>query len=608
MGAIWLARARVLHLERNLAPQRQFHIDAHRILLHPFFYDSMTRILRAVGFTAFLLSALLIGIRTAHAQTPTDGFLAAYYNGRNLQGAPLLSRIEPVVNWSYPAGESPAPGTVPATEFSTRWEGWYNMPESGAWTIFFTSDDGGRVWIDNELVVDLWYDHAPMTRAKTKQFAAGYHLVRVEYYQGGGGMTAQLQFAPPGAFPDWMGEYFDNPYLLGAPRARVNDAEINFNWGEASPDARLPADNFSARWTRLYNFAPGNYTFTATADDGIRVWVGDTLAIDAWVPQQPQTYERTLYVNGSVPLRVEYFEQGGNAVVNFFIKPATQAPDAPGDETWRGTWYNNATLTPPAVCEENAAQLQFNWNGNSPACGIGGQFFSARWDATRETTTAGFYTVHVLTDDGARVFIDDALILDAWREQAPTAYSTTVYLEQGAHEWRVEYFQGAGGAQIALDLAPGVAAVTPPSPPPTREIVVDAQGAGWTQGGSDAAWHTASNGHGGSALWTNNNAFLQPFYNWGRWYPPLTHARNYQVEVFIPANVATTQNARYTIYHNGQTDSVTLPQAQYRDQWVSLGAFAFAGQGGEYVALSDVTYECFGCTKIVWDAVKFTPQ
>ncbi len=542
-----------------------------------------------------------------HAQTPFNGFLATYYNGRALQGNPLLTRAEPAVNWSYAEGESPAPGTVPSTNFSVRWEGWFNADRAGAWTFLYTSDDGARVWIDNELVIDMWYDHAPLTRYKTKQLANGYHLIQVEYYQGVGGMTSQLIVTPPGAYPDWQGEYFDNPYTLGEPRYRVNDADINFNWGAGSPDARIPSDNFSARWTRLYHFAPGNYTFTATADDGIRVWVGDTLAIDAWVPQEAKTYTRTLYLDGALPLRVEYFEQGGNAVVNFYFQTANQSPPE-ANAMWRGTWFSNATLTFPAACQENAPQLRFDWNGNSPACGINGQFFSTRWDSAQTAPSTGFYTVNLLVDDGARIFVDDALILDAWREQPPTNYSTTVYLEAGPHNWRVEYFQGAGGAQIALEIIPGVIARTPSSPSPAVELIVDAGSAGWTQGGSDAAWHTVQNARGSRAFWANNNAFLQPLYNWGRWYPSLTSAHNYEIAVYIPAGIATTRNARYTIFHNGQLDTVTVAQAQYQDEWVSLGTFAFAGQGGEYVALSDVTYECFACTKIVWDAVKFTPR
>lgn len=412
-------------------------------------------------FFSLLFAVLFFAnpIPSAHAQIPFTGFQATYYQGRNLQGKPILTRLEPAVNWAYEAGGSPAPGVVPSTDFSTRWEGWYALDRAGAWTFTYTSDDGGRVWIDNELVIDMWYDHMPLTRAVTKEFAPGFHLVRVEYFQNSGGMTSQLTITPPGAFPDWMGEYFDNPYLLGQPSYRVNDTEINFNWGSGSPDARIPSENFSVRWSRLYNFARGNYNFSATADDGIRVWVGDTLAIDGWVPQQARTYTNTLFLDGTYPVRVEYFEQGGQALVNLFFKPTNAPAPSTANETWRGEFFDNTHLIPPAKCEQAAAQINFNWGGASPGCEIGGQLFSARWTAVRNTLATGFYTVQLDVDDGARIFVDDTLILDAWREQAPTKYAATFYLNAGVHEWRVEYFQGVGGAQLRLDVVPGV---TPP--------------------------------------------------------------------------------------------------------------------------------------------------
>lgn len=417
----------------------------------------------------FILSALFLAFLTvaiptpAHAQTPFSGFQATYYSGRTLQGTPILTRTEPVVNWSYDTGGSPAPGTVPTTDFSTRWEGWYNMDRAGAWTFTYTSDDGGRVWLDNELIIDMWYDHGPLTRARTRQFTSGYHLVRVEYYQHEGGMTSQLTITPPGTFPDWMGEYFDNPYLLGEPRFRVNNVDINFNWGTGGPDPRIGVDNFSVRWTRLYTFAASSYTFTATADDGIRVWVGDILVIDGWQPQQARTYTNTLYLNGTYPLRVEYFEQGGDAVVNFVFRAGNQPPPPNRDERWQGQFFDNPTLTPPARCDQTVLALNFDWGANSPGCGIGAQFYSARWTSTRAAPATGFYTVYLTVDDGARVFVDNNLILDAWREQSPTRYSTTVYLNAGAHVWRVEYFQNTGGAQLSLNV---VAGVSPPVPPP----------------------------------------------------------------------------------------------------------------------------------------------
>lgn len=563
---------------------------------------------RLLGFLIHLLlpAALFASIlQSAHAQTPYTAFQATYYQGKSLEGAPLLTRLEPVINWSYEAGGTPAPGVIPSTDFSARWEGWYYVDHPGPWTFTYTSDDGGRVWLDNQLVIDLWYDHGPFSRASVQDLAVGYHLLRVEYYQNTGGMTSQLTITPPGNFPDWMGEYFDNPYLLGEPRYRVDDAEINFNWGSASPDARIPTDNFSVRWTRLVSFAAGSYTFSATADDGIRVWVGDTLAIDGWIPQQARTYTKTLFLQGTYPLRAEYFEQGGQAVVNLTYTFAATPLIPTANETWRGEFFANADLAPPVTCEQDSPGLDFNWEGASPGCGIGGKFFSARWETTRLTPATGFYTLYLTVDDGARILVDNNLVLDAWREQPPTKYSTTVYLNAGAHVWRVEFFQSTGSGQITLDIVAGVTPRTD-SPPASDQVIVDALGAGWTQGGS--GFRTASVGDGGSSVWSNNNAFIQPLYNWGRWYPALISPGTYEVSVFVPRGIATTKNARYWIYHSGRFDEVAIPQAAYGDVWVSLGTFAFEGQGGEYVSLSDVTYEPYFSTTVVWDAVRFAPH
>jgi hypothetical protein len=41
---------------------------------------------------------------------------------------------------------------------------------------------------------------------------------------------------------------------------------------------------------------------------------------------------------------------------------------------------------------------------------------------------------------------------------------------------------------------------------------------------------------------------------------------------------------------------------------VSLGTYYFSAAGGEFVSLSDVTYECYLCRTVTWDAVKFSPR
>ena len=60
---------------------------------------------------------------------------------------------------------------------------------------------------------------------------------------------------------------------------RIDNA-IDFDWGEGSPGAAVPADRFSARWTRTKTYTAGTYRFSVTGDDGIRVLVDGTLVLE----------------------------------------------------------------------------------------------------------------------------------------------------------------------------------------------------------------------------------------------------------------------------------------------------------------------------------------
>ncbi len=114
----------------------------------------------------------------------------------------------------------------------------------------------------------------------------------------------------------WQGQYWNNMYLSGDPVLVRQDAAINFNWNGSSPGANVPADQFSARWDTVATVSDaGNYVFTATADDGIRVWVDGTLIIDQWAEHSAATYTATTYLNaGNHSVHVEYFQNYGDAV------------------------------------------------------------------------------------------------------------------------------------------------------------------------------------------------------------------------------------------------------------------------------------------------------
>jgi hypothetical protein len=533
---------------------------------------------------------------SARAQS-TTAFTGEYFNNISLSGTPVFLRDDPAINFDWGNG-SPDP-SIPADNFSVRWQRWYNINPAGNYTFTMTSDDGSRLWVDGALVIDMWWDHAPLARAATLSLTAGYHLIRMEYYEHGGGALAQLSITSTASYPDWKGEYFDNQTLSGSPVLTLNNTEINFNWGSGSPDSSIPADHFSVRWTRTVHFTEGTYRFTAAADDGIRVWVSSELLIDQWHDQSPTTYTRDIRLpTADLGVTVEYYENTGDALaqLNWIQVPTV--------ESWFGQYYSNPSLSGTEVFNRYDFNVSFDWGSGSPGVGIPADNFSAKWSSRRYAASTGFYTVYATADDGVRVWVDNNIVIDQWHDQAPTTYAATVYLGAGGHDWHVEYYEHFGGAQINVQIMAGV---TPPPPPTGGDIIVDDGGTGWLAGGNSSSWRNAS-GYSGHSFWTFNNAFIQPLYNWARWYPSLPQARNYQVFAYIPAGVGSTRNARYWIAHGGTFTLAPTAQAFYPNQWVSLGTYYFNALGSEYVSLSDVTYECYLCYTIVWDAIKFSPR
>jgi LysM repeat protein len=121
---------------------------------------------------------------------------------------------------------------------------------------------------------------------------------------------------PPQIMNDWHAAYYNNQDLQGAPVFERNDADINFNWDTGGPDNGVGNDNFSVRWTRDTYFSAGNYRFFVTVDDGVRLYVDNTLIIDAWRVQPATNYFGDIYLNpGNHTLRVEYYEETGAASI-----------------------------------------------------------------------------------------------------------------------------------------------------------------------------------------------------------------------------------------------------------------------------------------------------
>jgi glucose/arabinose dehydrogenase len=264
---------------------------------------------------------------------PSGQYGTQYFSNTTLSGTAAIARCENApLNYNWGTG---GPGSgVPIDNFSARWTGQFAFA-GGATTFTATADDGIRVWVDGTILIDQWIDQPPTTYTATRTLTAGSHQVKVEYYEKDGGAVAQLSWtsAPTGCSSgQYAADYYSNLTLSGTPvLTRCENAPLNYNWGTGGPGSGVPIDNFSARWGGTFAFAGGATTFTATADDGIRVWVDGTILIDQWIDQPATTYtaSRTLSA-GNHDVKVEYYEKAGNAVAQVSWAAGTaNAPPVP---------------------------------------------------------------------------------------------------------------------------------------------------------------------------------------------------------------------------------------------------------------------------------------
>ncbi|MEU9293701.1 PA14 domain-containing protein [Streptomyces sp. NPDC048266] len=131
------------------------------------------------------------------------------------------------------------------------------------------------------------------------------------------------------ASPVWTAQYYANSTFSGTPKLTTCDNAISENYGTGDPTGvTLPRDNFSVRWSVTRDFGSGGpFTFTAVAQDGIRVYLDGVRRIDLW-RNVSTTQRKTVAVTvpaGRHTLRVDYAAWTGAANVAFAYGPNTSA-------------------------------------------------------------------------------------------------------------------------------------------------------------------------------------------------------------------------------------------------------------------------------------------
>lgn len=121
-----------------------------------------------------------------------NGLKGEYFNNRKIEGKPALTRIDNQLAFDWPW--SPGVG-VTDDHFSIRWTGYIKSDVSFDGWIGLSSDDGIRMWIDDQLVIDNWKKGATSIVTTPKKIEAGKkYKVRIEMWEGGWGARAHLRW------------------------------------------------------------------------------------------------------------------------------------------------------------------------------------------------------------------------------------------------------------------------------------------------------------------------------------------------------------------------------------------------------------------------------
>jgi hypothetical protein len=170
----------------------------------------------------------------------TGGIRGDYYKGMNFENF-VLTRTDPQINfnWGDPGSPDPAVGD---DNFSVRWTGEVEAAFTETYSFYPTTDDGVRLYVDGQLLVDNWVDRSATEDSGKIDLIAGnrYSLI-MEYYENGGGAQAELRWSSPRTPKQLIPQAaLAPPVRASSPTPRSGSVDVNqtiiLSWG-AGQDA-----------------------------------------------------------------------------------------------------------------------------------------------------------------------------------------------------------------------------------------------------------------------------------------------------------------------------------------------------------------------------------
>ncbi|MFZ2147682.1 MAG: PA14 domain-containing protein [Sedimentisphaerales bacterium] len=154
------------------------------------------------------------------------GMRGDYYRGMNFVNL-VMTRIDPRIdfNWGDPGSPDASVGD---DNFSARWSGEVEAAFTETYTFYTNSDDGVRLWVDGQQLVDNWTDHSATENSGTIDLLAGnVYSLSMEYYENSGGAVAELRWSSPSTSKQLIPQAaLSPPVRAGSPNPPNSAADV----------------------------------------------------------------------------------------------------------------------------------------------------------------------------------------------------------------------------------------------------------------------------------------------------------------------------------------------------------------------------------------------
>lgn len=309
--------------------------------------------------------------------------------------------------------------------FGFTFSGNINIPSNGTYRFYLRSDDGSKLYIDGQLVVNYDGLHGAGERSNTISLSSGSHSIRVEFFEKGGGQRLDVSWEGPGfnkqiipasvlkdeiSFPGTAPAF---PTQLVA-EALSYDA-IKLSWADNS-------DNESGFQIFRSDNATGPFYPVAITDPNVNSYEDNDLEAET-------TYYYRVMANG------QYGESGFSDEVNtgliykyYEISGLGSLPD-----------FNNYT---PDVTGTSSNFDISPRNRNDD--------FAFEFEGQINIPEDGQYTFFTSSDDGSQLFINNLLVVNNDGLHGTQERNGSISLNQGTHTIKVTFFERGGGEVLQV--------------------------------------------------------------------------------------------------------------------------------------------------------------